>query len=257
MKKLALALCLPCALACRASDIWMFNDPGYIDSSSPGASAPSLQALLLSQGHRVIPFGGIAAGDFAAARASGIILFPSLRPNTSVAYDMSPEAKSELKSFVAEGGSLIAVGNSSIGILDGVLYGDPDHELASTGTAGPSALRPEIAAGTPFEAGPVTLDLPAATGVNRYAFAEPNSLPLYEDIFQGVTLLVSPFQKGHYAMLGWGYEGSVPNGNLDGGWAAALDLTVQTVPEPGSVALLALGAALLLSRKTARTARRD
>lgn len=238
----------------RAAQIALYDDPDWVS----GASADSIEALLVNFGHSVSTFSGLTAAAFSAGLAGAdLVLFPEL-PNYAegVGY-WEPGVLLALSAFVSSGGGLIAAGDYALRVLNAVFYpacnGVTVLCYASSGSGGPSLLDLNVAAGTPYAGAPGTLTAPPEPpgAINAYAFFPADGLNLYRDLSGGTTVLAAPFGAGRYGFLSWGYAGSVPEGSLDGGWALLMGIMVDDVaaPVPATALLLAGVLPLLAARR--------
>ncbi len=246
-----------------AANVAVFNDPGYVDTVNESAS---IQASLIGLGHTVTPFAGINAANFTSAMAStNLILFPHLEANvgTDLSDALDAAAITVLKTYVTNGGGVIAVGGEAHRLLNTVFYG-PSDALASSGLfAGGSFIQPD-AVGSPFASAPAQLAaLPGVvTGLNFFAFDPPGALDLYRDSvsgtaaggFNSTTAFVDDIGAGNIGYLSWSWL-DAKSGAVNGGWNPLLDLVVNhvaapvVVPLPAAIQLMAIGCIALMGRR--------
>ena len=250
-----------------AANVAVFNDPDYVDTVNESAS---IQASLIGLGHTVTPFAGINAANFTSAMASAnLILFPHLEANlgTDLPDALDAAAIAALKTYVTNGGGVIAVGGEAHRLLNTLFYGSFPNALASSRLfAGGSFIQPD-AAGSPFESAPAQLAaLPGVdTGLNFFAFDPPGALDLYRDSvsggtagddFNSTTVFVDDIGAGNIAYLSWSWlDADATPGAANGGWNPVLDLAVNhvaapvVVPLPAAIQLMAIGCIALMGRR--------
>ncbi|HYN78213.1 MAG TPA: hypothetical protein VES73_10525 [Lamprocystis sp. (in: g-proteobacteria)] len=245
----------------RAARIALYDDPAWVSSGTPLASADSIIALLQGFGHTVSTFSGLTAARVSAGLAGAdLVLIPEMFNYGQLVGELEPGALLALSAFVSAGGGLIGAGDYAHRLLNAVFYPACDFMMvycfAGSGTLGASLLDATVAVGTPYAGAPADLGVPPQPlgVINSYAFFPRDGLNLYQDQDGGTTVLAAPFGAGRYGYLAWGYAGSVPNGTLDGGWAALMGIMVDDVAAPEPATALLLGGLLpLLAARRGRT----
>jgi hypothetical protein len=242
---LTLVFAMSVGLASRveAATISLFMNSAYVDVTTEGAN---LQADLVALGHTVVTFTGITAADFTAAGAGGALIFFPEMEDGDLFSDLDAAAIAALQGYVSGGGGILQANyffsNDS---LPNGLFG---YALIQSG-GGATSLNAGDAAGTPFAGGPAIL--PSANAVQgvQTASLPAGALNLYSD-GADTTVFATNIGLGHYVYLGYDWFGGT-----DPDWLAVTDRAVAfaadsaTVPEPATLLLLSLGAAIAVRRR--------
>jgi len=222
-------------LACgapQAAQIALYDDPAWVAAGTPTASADALAALLTSEGHSLSRFAGLSGTDVAAGLSGAdLVLFPEMLAYGNLAANLDHDAVVALGDFVADGGGLIAVGDFAYRLLNTIFHPGCDFSsvfcFAGSGSMGDNTLAANVASGTPYAGAPATLADFQRDAINAYAFFPLDGLNLYRDPYGGTTVMTASSGAGGYGYFAWGFDGSVPAGTWDGGWADLLGIMVD------------------------------
>lgn len=248
----AVALCASAGVALAdPMTVAVFDNGAFVDTSGGSfAESDTVQASLTSLGHTVTTFTGTTAGAWsAAAGGADVILIPEME-NGSLNAALSPAARAAIASAVAAGKGFIVMGtsgHSSQTLNDrDLLNAIFSYSLVDAGSIGTSTLSAASAAGTAFAGGVASLPAPSATRSFTTASLPGGALDLYNASGETSVFAVG-YGLGSVGYLGWDWFDAAPLGSANGGWLSVLDSMVMhtgaasAVPEPGSLALLALG----------------
>ncbi len=263
---IACLLALLAVGAPQAARIALYDDPAWIAAGTPTASADALAALLINEGHSLSRFSGLSGANVSAGLSGAdLVLFPEMLTYGNLAANLDHEAVVALGDFVSDGGGLIAVGDYAYRLLNTIFHPACDfisvYCFAGSGSMGDNALEANVALGTPYAGAPATLAAFQRDAINAYAFFPLDGLNLYRDPYDGTTVMTARSGAGGYGYFAWGFDGSVPVGTRDGGWADLLGIMVSdlaAVPMPPTALLLvgALPLALRRQRSASRGFRR-
>jgi subtilisin family serine protease len=214
----------------------VFADGRYVDTTVDLArSAFTVQESLWYLGHPVQPFTNITE-----AVTNGILVFPSQQLG-ALTPDLSELDRAALSNFVANGGTLIALGNEvfSEGRTAQFLNSVFGWELAEGLSRGFFGL--DIAAtGTVFVTGPRELAPQLSSSILRASTLPPGGRPVYTSDLNfdpsetGSVVALLPHGAGHMVYLGWNWYFAVPVYERDGGWLNLLEKAtrIKEVPPP-------------------------
>lgn len=181
----------------HAETIAFFDNDTYTDP--PGESA-NLTASLMTLGHTVTPFSGIAAADWQAATAAADLLVIPELDNASLFPDLDAPAQAAIFEYVMGGGSLLMFDRNTrtTELLNGVF----GFALVA-GTGGASTLNAGATVDTAFEGGPAALPGANATEGIETASLPPYTVNAYTEVGGDSVLFVSQVGKGRIGYLGF------------------------------------------------------
>jgi hypothetical protein len=212
------------------SSVVVFDDPNYVDTGDTSESeSDNIQASLVALGHTVTTFTGVSDADFSAAlTGKDVLLFPEQEINL-LAPDLSPEAITVIRDFVANGGGLIA--NGFAGDTPGLLNTLFGYSLLED--FGFPTTRNSDAAATAFAGGPADLPFNDGTSCLINTSLPDDAFIIYDNGY-GSTVAEMYFGDGKIVFLGWDwYLSDPPNaGEQDSGWQQVLGESVQEVSTP-------------------------
>ncbi len=219
------------------ASVAVFDDAGYVDTAGFYYSeSDNLQASLISLGHSVTPFTGIAASNFTSALSGKQVLaIPELEVG-SLSSALSAAAKTAISTFVSNGGGLIIHAES--GSRDEAFLNSVFGFSLSAGSfysSGSFSLSATAAAGTQFAGGSATI--PANDGL--YAHLK-SSLPagsksIYQTASDSIVTLM-PYGSGQIVFMGWDWFNAAPVGSQNGNWLSVLNSAVTQVANVPPVA---------------------
>lgn len=239
------------ALSAQAVPVAVFDNPAYVDATSPpSGSADALQAALSSLGNTVTTFTDTSAAGIASALQGESVLVIPEQQNGALAPDLSSDALDVIRNFVSNGGGLIISADYQE-FLNTVFGYQVVYDIS-----GAPALLGTGAAGTAFAGGPATL-APNELSLGFYLTALPiDATSIYTDAAGLSTVSLFQYGGGEIVHLGWDFNNAAPLGTEDGGWLSVLDNAVaevssNKVAEPGSLALMlaAFGACAAARRR--------
>ncbi len=224
----------------RSVPVALFFDPAFVDTTTNfagDAEAENLRALIESFGHapiHLIP--NPSAASFASAlQDAEVLILPEIeqepnREGANLAGALSPEARSEIANFVANGGTFIVSGN---------LWGNNSAVLNavfgfSTFTDAPAfAQLLDTSLATPFQHVDGALGQSGAAVFGSLANLPPGAT-VYEqgqNVTRDANLVVEipyPLEGGggQIVWLGNDFFNVLPNGTSDGGWIEILDRAI-------------------------------
>ncbi|MEL6926628.1 MAG: hypothetical protein AAFO94_21490, partial [Bacteroidota bacterium] len=232
---MALFLTMPVSL--RAAKVALFHHPDFVHVE-PGnlfAEASNMKAALEAQGHEVLPFSDYSELGFRQVMADADLLIVPELERGNLWSALSSKTIDALRQYVDCGGGLIINGvvssfstqnNNAIELLNGA-FGFA-LESAQIELSGTSVLNPVAAVGS-FVGGPQTLDDNSANAyLWNYSLPE-NSRPLYHKSNQEdqVSVALMPYGAGQVLYLGWSWWNAAPVGNLNGGWSALMENSIE------------------------------
>lgn len=204
-----------------------FNDttPDATDIGEVNHVIQSLNAA----GHGVVAFGGVTAAAIAAATDNEqALLIPELE-NGNLVASLNGAARTQLNSYVSQGGSLIlfSSSNDNDANLLSLVFGINLTYGANAAGLGPSSSLTSAAVGTLFEGGPTTLSHVNATGRIVTSSLPTGSRAIYTE-GANTTVARIPFGLGQIIFLGWDWFNAAPlEGTQDGGWNNVLNRAVD------------------------------
>lgn len=209
-----------------ALDVYVFNNSSFVDNAgSANSESDTVQASLAELGHTVNTFTNIAAEDWNAAFAAGVVLIPEHeRGDLNAALD--PTARSAIANQVASGGTLVIM-NSDRGVsLLNAVFGWSLSAASSQSTSDEALLDVDNAAGTPFTNGPSTVSLHSATLAPTIESVAATGHSIYETSTHSVVFHVN-VGSGSISYLGWDWFNAAPLGATPlNSWAHILNAAV-------------------------------
>ena len=256
-----LVTCVAVLVAAQAQGavIAFFNNASYVDV---GEEAAHLRADLVTLGHTVNNFTGIAAADIETATSGADVLVISDLQNGDLFAGMSSAARAAVYDFVSGGGGFVTTANSLISVPNNLFFlnGIFGYSLVDAGFGGgPWSLNAFVAEGTAFEGGPASLPEANAVRTDLSTSLPAGSLNLYRN---GTTtesaLFASQVGFGRVVYVGYDwYQATTPAAWQDVLGRAVTHADVGGIPEPTTLAIWStLGGLgmMIAARRRRRTA---
>ena len=224
----------------QAETIGLYYNSKYvhIKENNLFAEGSTLHKVLETQGHDIITFEDFSTTTFLDVISKvNVIVIPELEKR-SLLRDTPEEVKEALKNYVDCGGGLVILGvvssssiqnNNAVSLLNEAF--DFSIERTTIELSGTALLDGNIITNTPFETAPTTLPDNSAN-----AYLSANSLPdgslslYYQAGNKDMTsVALIPYGRGKIIYLGWSWWNAAPVGDLDGGWTALLDKSIESL----------------------------
>jgi exosortase sorting signal-containing protein len=250
------------AAAAQATDVALFFNPTYVDTTSPppDADAQNFKQALELDGFTVTTFTGITAADInAAVTGKQVLAFPELEVR-DLSPDLDANALFVIANFVSNDGGTLIVCNQGDGdplaIINKAFVG-AGFVMTATPVTGPITIT-SAADGTSFAGGPATLPVNNATNAVLASSVPPSAKIIYADANgNGVVVLIPPSGGvtggGNIVILGWDWFGAASAGGNepDTDWDAVLKVAASitgtaTIPTLSEWALIVMAALLVL-----------
>lgn len=247
------------AAAAQATDVALFFNPTYVDTTSPppNAEGQNFKAALELEGFTVTTFTGITAADInAAVSGKQVLAFPELEVR-DLSPDLSSDAGFAIAFFVNNQGGTLIVCNQGDGdplaVINEAFFGG--FHMTAVSVSGPINIT-AAADGTPFAGGPATLPVNNKTTAVLASSLPDSAKIIYADANgNGVVVLIPPTGGltggGNIVILGWDWFDAVPIGAQDGGWNDLLKVAASitgtaAIPTLSEWALIVMAALLVL-----------
>jgi hypothetical protein len=210
------------------ADVALFSNTTYVDYilGNLGAEASNVQASVIDQGHRVMPFTGISSTALSRVLSGRDVLAVPEQQNGSLLSGLSTSARAQIETFVEGGGNLVVFGTPSgrrdIALINGLFGFSLAPTTCSAANTPKFLLDAAAAAGTPFQGGPSVLPDPSDTCRVNLTKLPPGSRAIYRS-GNDVAVASIPVGCGSVTFMGWDWYNAEPEGSWDDGWLSVLN----------------------------------